>query len=79
MTPIGKITVIKTLILSNFKHLFMSFPTSNIVMHDIGTMLYTFLWAGEPDRVSRRDICKTNLKGGLKMINGYNFEKKFEA
>ena len=42
-TPIGKITVIKTLILSNFTHLFMSIPTSNIVMHDIETMLYIFM------------------------------------
>ena len=79
LTPIGKITVIKTLILSNFTHLFMSIPTSNIVMRDIETMLYQFLWAGKPDRVSRKDICKTNVKGGMKMINVCNFEKKFEA
>ena len=78
LTPIGKITVIKTLILSNFTHLFMSIPTSNIVMRDIETMLYKFLWAGKPDRVSRKDICKTNLKGGMKMINVCNFEKSLK-
>ena len=33
------------------------------------TMLYTFSWAGKPDRVSRRDI------GDLKMIIVRNFEK----
>ena len=56
----------------------MSIPTSNLVMHDIETMLYTFLWAGNPDRVSRRDIFKTNLKGGLKMMNVFNFEKSLK-
>ena len=59
---------------SNFTHLFMSIPTSNIAMHDIETMLSAFLWAGKPVRVSWRDICKRNLKGGLRMINESNFE-----
>ena len=55
--------VIKTLMPSNFTHLFMSIPISNLVMCDIETMLYTFLWTGKSDTVSGRDRCKTNLKG----------------
>ena len=54
----------------------MSFYTSNIVMFDIEAMLYTFLWPGKPHSVSRRDICKSNFKGGLNMINVCNFEEK---
>ena len=78
LTPIGKITVIKTLILSKFVHLFMIIPISNTFLNNIDKILYSFLWAGKPDRVSRKDICKTNLKGGLKMINLCHFEKSLK-
>ena len=78
LTPIGKITVIKTLILSKFIHLFMTIPTPMNFLHEITTLMYKFLRTGKPDQVSRKDICKTHLKGGLKMINLYNFEKSLK-
>ena len=39
LTPIGKITVIKTLILSKFVHLFMIIPISNTFLNNIDKML----------------------------------------
>ena len=56
----------------------MIIPISNTFLNNIDKILYSFLWAGKPDRVSRKDICKTNLKGGLKMINLCHFEKSLK-
>ena len=56
----------------------MIIPISNTFLNNIDKILYSFLWAGKPDRVSRKDICKTNPKGGLKMINLCHFEKSLK-
>ena len=73
MTPLGKITVINSSIFSKFVHLFI--PITKTILQEIETLIYTYLWEGKPDKVSRKDICRTYLKGGLEMINLYNFEK----
>ena len=41
----------------------------------VNSLLYTFLWDNKPDKVNRETVCMDNLKGGLRMINIYNFEK----
>ena len=78
LTPLGKIAVIKSLILSKFVHLFISIPVTKTILQEIETLIYTYLWGGKPNKVSRKDICRTYLKGGLEMINLYNFEKSLK-
>ena len=49
LTPIGKITVIKSLLLSTLNHLFMSVPLPNkCFINNIENLLYCFLWDGKP-------------------------------
>ena len=72
------ITVIKSLILSTFVHLFISIPITKTILQEIETLIYTYLWGGKPDKVSRKDIYRTYLKDGLEMINLYNFEKSLK-
>ena len=78
LTPIGKITVIKTLILSKFTHLFMSIPTPSHLIDTINKLLFRYIWDGKPDKITRQQISKKISDGGLAMINVYNFEKSLK-
>ena len=75
LSPIGKITVLKTLILPKFVHLFSSIPVPQTILTEINTMFYNFLWDGNPDKVKRNIVCKDYSEGGMKMINVLKFEK----
>ncbi|MCU7801313.1 MAG: hypothetical protein KZQ70_14570, partial [gamma proteobacterium symbiont of Lucinoma myriamae] len=69
LTPMGKITVIKTLFLSMFNHLFFSIPNpSPLTIKKINDMFFKFLWEG-PAKIKSRVIVKQYCEGGLKMIN----------
>ena len=68
MTPIGKITVIKSLLVSKFTHLFLSIPTPAGILKNLNAELY-------PDKINRQDLCTQKLHGGLNMVNIFLFEK----
>jgi len=45
LTPIGKITVIKTFLLSKLNHLFTSLPNPPLsFMEKLNTIFYSFIW-----------------------------------
>ena len=70
LTPFGKITVIKTLIISKIVHLLISLPSpSNKIMKEIDKMLYTFLWDGKPDKIKRSLAKQKMVNGGIGMID----------
>ena len=74
LTPIGKITVIKTLLTSQLNHLFISLPNPNEdFIKKINTLLYQFLWNNKPDKIKRSIITKNYDEGGLRMIDIKNF------
>ena len=75
LTPVGKITILKTFILSQFNHLFTSIVIEKNILVDINKIFYEYLWNGKPDKISINDVCHSCLAGGLKMINIYTFEK----
>ena len=66
LTPFGKITILKTLILSQFNHLFTSVVIEKKILVDINKIFYEFLWNGKPDKISRNDVCRSYHAGGLK-------------
>ena len=70
LTPFGKITIIKTFVISKFNHLFISLPSpDSMTIREISDMLFKFVWGGKPDKIARRQICRPYIDGGLKMIN----------
>ena len=75
LTPIGRIAVIKSLILPKFNHLFVSLPTPERFLKEINTLIFGYLWAGKPEKISRQNLFKKYQNGGLKMIDIYKFEK----
>ena len=79
LTPFGKITVIKTNVLSQCVHLLSSIQRSDSFLKAANNILYKFLWNGKPDKIRRTIVCSNCMQGGLKMINIYNFEKALKV
>ena len=73
-TPIGKIVILKTLILSKFTHLFSILPTPTTEFtRKLEKLFYDYLWDGKPDKIKRQTVSQEYYQGGLKMINIQNF------
>ena len=79
LTPFGKITVIKTFIISKFNHLFIALPNpSPETVKSISDIMYKFIWDDKPDKVNRHQICKDYLHGGLKTLDLEKFIKSLK-
>jgi len=79
LTPFGKITVLKTLIVSKIVHLLISLPTpSKNMMNKLNKLFYNFLWGGKPDQVKRRVGKMKLIEGGLGMLDFELFDKSLK-
>jgi len=78
LTPLGKITVIKSILLPIFNHLFLALPNPDekTIKH-INNLLYNFLWEG-PAKIKNSVCVKEYYEGGLKMINLVAFIKSLK-
>ena len=79
LTPFGKVTVVKTFIISKFNHLFITLPNPSLTMlKSISDIMYKFIWDDKPDKVNRQQICKDYLDGRLKMLDLEKFIKSLK-
>ena len=78
LTPLGRITIIKTLILPKFNHLFASLPTPDKIINELNKILFDYLWEGKPDKIKRSIVCQNYDHGGLKMVDLFKFEKSMK-
>ena len=74
LTPIGRTTVVKTIIIPKVNHLFISLPNPrkeviSLLCRDI----FEFIWKSKCDKVKRQIVTQDFLKGGLKMLDINNF------
>ena len=70
LTLPGKITLIKSLMLAKFTHLFLALPNPpGELIKLLERTIYKFLWNNGPDRISRKTMVKNVRAGGLRMIN----------
>ena len=73
LTPLGKITVIKSILLPLFTHVFTSLPTpSSVFLKTLSDLFYDFIWEGKA-KIKRKIVVKTYKEGGLKMIDVYSY------
>ena len=76
LTPLGKITVIKTFLVSKLNHLFLALPFPNSgKIKQINDLFCSFLWGKGPGKIKREIICQNYKNGGLKMIEISSFIK----
>ena len=69
LTPLGKITVTKTLLLPILNHLLISIPNPNDqILKELKSIFFEFLWEG-PAKIKQTVVIKQYCEGGLRMIN----------
>jgi hypothetical protein len=70
LTILGKITVLKTLVLPKFNHMFMCLQNpDNEFISRLEKIFFKFIWNGKPDKIQRSQLTNSYEKGGMKMIN----------
>ena len=78
LTPIGRITVVKSILLPLLTHLFMSLPNPNIqVLQEINKIFHDFVWGGRP-KIKSSVFIKEFKDGGLKMIDTVSYMKSLK-
>ena len=79
LTPLGKITIIETNLISQSVHLLSTLPKSESFLNKLNSILYKFLWSGKPDKVTRSTSVLRYNQGGLKMVDIYKFDKALKV
>ena len=75
ITPLGRITVLKSLILSKITHILISLPAPNEeIFKTIEKMCIDFIWKGGRHEVSKSTLYRYIKSGGLNMMNIRDFE-----
>ena len=70
LTPLDKITIIKTFMISVFNHLFLMLPNpSQNIIQQINKVMFSFLWNNKTSKIKVSTVQKQYCDGGLKMIN----------
>ena len=70
LTPFGRITVLKTLIISKLNHLFIALPTpSEVTINKLNKTFFHFIWQSKVDKIKRDILIQEYEDGGLKMIH----------
>ena len=79
LTPIGKITLIKTLMVSKITYLLINLPDPpSKFLADLDNILTRFLWGGKVNRIKKSTTYKAYHEGGLKMYNIYSSLSTFK-
>lgn len=75
LTTLGKITVIKSLLLPKITHLLIALPNSKSeILDNINSIFYEYLWNGRA-KIKQSIVVKQYFEGGLKMINLKSFSQ----
>jgi hypothetical protein len=74
---VGKVTVIKSLLLPQLIYLFSVLCTNipKTFFKKLDHLFYKFIWNGGNDRVKRKILCNNYDDGGLRMIDSYVFSQ----
>jgi hypothetical protein len=78
LSPLGKIVVIKSVILPKLTHLFISLPKpSPAWLKKLEQMLFHFIW-NHNDRIARSQLIQDYSLGGLRMVHIESFIKSMK-
>ena len=79
LTPYGKVTIVKSLLLSKITHILLSLPSPSVIMFkNIEKMFLDFIWNNKPVKFSK-SILEAEIKnGGLKLHNLKIFDQSLK-
>jgi exonuclease III len=70
LTPYGRNTVLKSLLLPKLNHLFAALPNpSDIQVDTLQRICFKFIWKGKPDKIKRFVMMSIPKHGGIKVPN----------
>ena len=70
LTPYGKVSIIKSLLMSKITHMLLSLPSpSDICLKDLYNTFSKFLWSGKPPKWNKEILEGEIHHGGLKLHN----------
>ena len=70
LSLIGKITIVKTYLLSQLTHVLASLPSPNEkIMREINQILFSFVWGSTRNPLKRKRLCQSLELNGLEMID----------
>ena len=70
---IGRIMIIKTLIISQITHLLSAIYIPDKFLKEMDKLIFSFLWNNKPARIKRETITASISEGGLKMVDIFTF------
>lgn len=74
LTPIGKITIVKSFAISQLVYLFQVLPNPpDSFIKQIERIIFNFIWSGKPDKVKRSTLIATIPNGGLNALHISSF------
>ena len=76
---LGKITVLKSLIVSQLVYILSPLPTNQRVLEEINTLFFNFLWNGKGDKIKQNTMISNYSQGGLRMIYLISFNKALKS
>ena len=79
LTLLGKISVIKSLIVSQLVYLLSPLRSNYKVLNEINDLLYTFLWNDKGDKIKRKLMNNDFGAGGIKMVDISSFNKSLKT
>lgn len=80
LTPIGRLTVIKTLLIPKLNHLILTIPNPNDeIIQAFERDLYNFLWGGKVHKINKNVIIQDYANGGIKMVDYSKFITALKA
>ena len=79
LTPFGKTTVIKTLVLSKIVHILIALPSPSLALtKEIQQMFYSFLWNEKPDKIKRQIAVQKPIDGGVGITDIIKFDQSLK-
>ena len=69
LSLLGKIAVLKSLIVSQLTYILSPLPTNQCAIDEVNTISFKFLWDGKGDKIKRDIMISEYEDGGLKMID----------
>ena len=76
ITPLDRIAIIKSLLISKLNYLLLTLPNPpGVFLKDLNHILFKFVWSSKPDRIKRSVACRPVCDGGLGMVDIYAYVK----
>lgn len=76
LTPLGRITVIKSLVISKITHILMALPsTQSKLLVKLEKLFFKFIWKDKPDQMKRISAYQKIQHGGLNILNINAFQQ----